>query len=403
MSTYTGRLLDKRKDELFAIVDDLDLRGGLPAGRAVTKYDLQEAIRAELKANRSVREDPRFEGIWAHMPESKKPSSLLRTAEKTHDGHDLVTLGGDLHPSYDSPRKSLDQLYHENTASPEAAAATVDGSTEVLTTLHDAILQGPKHIVDSLMHRGVDGVVDDLALVPVSNSLRRRASKSLALVARRGSTSLRHAAHETVGLVEEAQVKASQPWVVVGGILAAELAFIVYEAVPWVDKHYGPHEWLHRSSTPSFTLHLPVLSVLFHRTFFAALLLWVVGTYLLPLALATIFSFPTHADRRIRRHGRASGHPLAHLAPPNPLIFSLSRLALALLRGYVLAPPIASPTSVVESLKTALKEIAAGGPGSLGLAGGRYSFDGAVTGLWGVVAVGMGVASVVSSFAESRV
>lgn len=169
---------------------------------------------------------------------------------------------------------------------------------------------------------------------------------------------------------------------------------------------YGPHEWLHRSSTPSFTLHLPILSVLFHRTFFAALLLWVLATYLLPLALATIFSFPTHADRRIRRHGRSStggSHPLAHLAPPNPLIFSLSRLALALLRGYVLAPPLASPTSVVESLKTALREIAAGGPGSLGLAGGRYSFDGAVTGLWGVVAVGMGVASVVSGFAESRV
>lgn len=57
---------------------------------------------------------------------------------------------------------------------------------------------------------------------------------------------------------------------------------------------------------------------------------------------------------------------------------------------------------MVESLKTALLEIAAGGPGSLGLAGGRYSFDGAVTGLWGVVAVGMGVASVVCSFAESR-
>ncbi|GAA5839156.1 hypothetical protein JCM9279_002611 [Rhodotorula babjevae] len=401
MSTYTGRLTDKRKDELFAIVDDLDLRGGLPVGRAVTKYDLSEQIRAELKANRSVREDPRFEGIWAHMPESKKPSSILRNAEKTHDGHDLVTLGGDLHPNHDSPRKSLDQLYHESDASPEATVA--DAGAEVLTTLHDAILQGPKHIVDSLLHRGLDGVADDLALVPVTNSLRRRASKSLALVARRGSTSLRQAAHETVGLVEEAQVKASQPWVVVGGILAAELAFIVYEAVPWVDKHYGPHEWLHRSSTPSFTLHLPVLSVLFHKTFFAALLLWVIGTYLLPLALATIFSFPTHADRRIRRHGRASGHSLAHLAPPNPLIFSLARLALALLRGYVLAPPIASPTSVVESLKTALMEIAAGGPGSLGLAGGRYSFDGAVTGLWGVVAVGMGVASVVSSFAESRV
>lgn len=252
----TGRLTDKRKvrpaqacscnrvrradlpplppqDELFAIVDDLDLRGTLPVGRAVTKYDLSEQIRAELKANRSAREDSRFEGLWAHMPESKKPSSLLRNAEKTHDGHDLVTLGGDLHPSNDSPRKSLDQLYHESDASPEAAA---DAGAEVLTTLHDAILQGPKHIVDSLLHRGLDGVADDLALVPVTNSLRRRASKSLALVARRGSTSLRHAAHETVGLVEEAQVKASQPWVVVGGILAAELAFIVYEAVPWVDK-----------------------------------------------------------------------------------------------------------------------------------------------------------------------
>ncbi|GAA6055029.1 hypothetical protein JCM3770_006702 [Rhodotorula araucariae] len=387
MASFTGRLHDKRKEELQNIVDELNLRSSLPPGRQ-TKYDLQEAIRAELKSNRAAREDVRFEGLWAAMPESKK----------SHEGQEPIVLVETSGPSIGSPRKSLPVLHYESTH--EGAPAAEDAAGAVPTSFREAILN--THIVDTLLHRngyGDDG--DELALVPVSTSLRRRASQ----VVRRGSTSLRVAAHETVGFMEEAQVKASQPWVVVGGILAAELAFIVYEAVPWVDKHFGPHTWLHRAPTPAFTLHLPVLSVLLHRTFFAALVLWALTTYLLPLLLATFFSFPTHADRRIRRHARSgsANKSLAHLAPPNPLIFTLARFALALLRGYVLAPSTASPVGIVKNLSTALREIAAGGPGSLGLAGGRYSFEGAVHGVWGVVAVGMGVGAAVSAYAESRV
>ncbi|BGP43201.1 hypothetical protein JCM10450v2_007346 [Rhodotorula kratochvilovae] len=394
MASFTGRLHDKRKEELQNIVDELNLRSSLPPGRQ-TKYDLQEAIRAELKSNRSAREDARFEGLWAAMPESKKPSSLLRNAEETHEGHDPIVLGGTPGPSGGSPRKSLPELYHESTDEGTPAVDVAEGAAP--SSFREAILN--THIVDTLLHRnGFGGDGDELALVPVSNSLRRRASQ----VVRRGSTSLRLAAHETVGFMEEAQVKASQPWVVVGGILVAELAFIVYEAVPWVDKHFGPHTWLHRAPTPAFSLHLPVLSVLLHRTFFAALLLWALTTYLLPLLLATFFSFPTHADRRIRRHTSGGRKSLAHLAPPNPLIFTLARFALALLRGYVLAPSAASPAGIVQNLTTALREIAAGGPGSLGLAGGRYTFEGAVDGVWGVVAVGMGVGAAVSAYAESR-
>ncbi|GJN93784.1 hypothetical protein Rhopal_006842-T1 [Rhodotorula paludigena] len=396
MSTYTGAsqavlrraLQTKRKDELLAIVDDLNIRSSLSSDR-LTRPDLIEAIKDELRANPDAREDSRYSDLWAHMREGKKPTGRSRRS-----------MGG----------SALDD---ETDATP----APAEDDEAPVSTYREVILNN--HILDTLLHRD-DADPDARALVPASASLRRKTSRSLSLVARRSSASLRLAARETAGFVEEVQEKTSRPWVVIGAILVAELVWIVYEAVPWVDKRFGPHDWLHRATTPPFTLHLPVLSVLFHRTFYAALGLWVATTYLIPLAIALLAPFPSQADKRLRRlpgesrargsHSHARDSSLASawtsLSPPNPLIFALARLALALLRGYVLAgpaTPLEAPVGVLSNLKHLLKEIAAGGPGSLGLSRGSWSFEGAIHGVWGVVAVGMGAAAAVCAYAENRV
>lgn len=124
----------------------------------------------------------------------------------------------------------------------KAVERVVEGVQEVLSgedgadrereesTYRQAILNN--HILDTLLHGDSTSPTKDLAVVPATRSLRKRASQSL----RRGSVSLHHAAEEAVGFVETVQERASHAWVVVMGILVAELAWIVYEAIPWADK-----------------------------------------------------------------------------------------------------------------------------------------------------------------------
>ncbi|GAA5862022.1 hypothetical protein JCM8547_001561 [Rhodosporidiobolus lusitaniae] len=444
MTTYTGNLTTFRRDTLLSIHTALSLP--YPPGR-LTKYALAESIRAELKCNPSAREDPRFEDLWRHMPESRMaPEELERhlsqggavdlsegQTERVREGS-VASAGGGSRGA--SPRKSLGELYgREGTAGEAAGREDSDEPELIPSTYREAIIEGAPHILDSLFHSPRKVAEEaELALVPIeraSRGLRRKASVHFRETVRTGTE-----------LVGEAQERLSSAWVVVIGVIVAELIWVVWESVPWVDKAFGPLPYLFLPFAPlHFTLHLPVLSVLFHPTFFSALFLWGIGTIALPLLISTILAFPSSSLRSsssssgsnaqpvlergqrllpaalsssspsLRRssspskHSHSSSSP-SHtpLSPPNPLIFTLTRLSLSLLRGFVLSPtsPVSATETAFTHLRLALKEIAAGGPGALGLAGGRYRFEGAVEGYWGVMSVGMASASAVVAYAESR-
>ncbi|BGP11192.1 hypothetical protein JCM10049v2_007091 [Rhodotorula toruloides] len=386
MTIYSGPLQIKRKDDLHSIVLSLSLSSQLPQNRPYTKSDLVDLIRHELKTNPAARSDPRFEGLWHSMRESK---ALGRATSTDSEGSGSGVGVGLM---VESAKKAVERV--------------VEGVQEVLSgedgadrereesTYRQAILNN--HILDTLLHGDSTSPTKDLAVVPATRSLRKRASQSL----RRGSVSLHHAAEEAVGFVETVQERASHAWVVVMGILVAELAWIVYEAIPWADKHTGPLHWLHRAHpTRSLSFRLPVLSVLYHPTFLSALSLWALTTYLLPLALSTLISFPSHTPTRGRRRPQKRS-----IAPPNALIFTLTRLSIALLRGYILPSSShhsPSPSTAIRNLSHILSEVA-NGVGAHGLAGGRWSFEGAVEGVWGVVGVGMGVGTVVCLYAGEQ-
>ncbi|GAA5827912.1 hypothetical protein JCM11251_007727 [Rhodosporidiobolus azoricus] len=394
MTTYTGHLTSKRKDELLAIHSALSL--SLPSGRP-TKYDLAEQIRSELKSNSHAREDDRFVGLWEHMPESKMSEEELERHVGSGDAVDLgpglgrregsvASVGSAGDATGRSPRKSLDELYHAQTD--EDTAQRANGSVDdglLPSTYRERILEGAPHILDALLHSPSRHPATDesgLALIPAS-----RATRSLR---RRASMHVRGAAKSGVELVGETQEKLSNAWVVVMGIVATELAWVVYEAVPYYDYTFGPHPYL-LLPLPAleYTFHLPALSVLIHPTFLSALSLWSLTTLALPLLIATLVPFS-----RKNPAGRAG-----RISPPNAFIFSLTRLALALLRGYVLpstpSPSLAHPThtglAVVSTLRHALHEVIHPGTQGGGLKGGRYSFEGAVDGYWGVMALGMAV------------
>lgn len=301
---------------------------------------------------------------------------------------------------------------------------------EVVTSYRDALLHNK--IVDTLLHGGEGETVANAAasganqvltqaLVPASNALLRRTTRSgsFSHLARRGSVTLRHAARETATLVEDVQDKASQTWVIVALILAAELSWLVYESVPWVEHHFGPYDWLHRrTQTPAFDLKLPAVTVLLHPSFLRAVIAWALTTCLVPLVIATLVSFPHAANTSEQsqqhpttpRGGRrsavskrtAAAHK--HLSPPNAVIFTLSRLAIALLRGYILP---SSPSSTSSVASTALRNLGqilldARIAPSAATTVAKWSFDSAVEGVWGVVALGMGLGAVIGMYAEVR-
>lgn len=452
-----GTLTTKRKDELLAIASSLSLPSALPSSLPrATKWSLAENIRAELKSNPAARNDPRFEGLWSHMSESRMaPSELERhlaggrevdlTQGQTERVREASADSASVSRRAASPRKSSIQAQSQSQEEREEATRQAEEALLIPSTYREQILEGAPHIFEQLFspskhnaHSLVPAAVQELALVPsaaTTRSLRRRAS-----------TTLRATVKESASIVGEAQERLSSPWVVVIGVILAELGWVIWESVPWVDKvrfcvssfalplslltltpltrifkTYPSTPSLFLPSVPSFTLHLPVLSVLFHPTFLSALSLWSLGTLLLPLVIATLFAFPSSSGtssssastaglergqrllpaslggsgRRTASNSNSHSKGSGGIAPPNPLVFTLTRLSLSLLRGFILSPPPAAPTAVLHTLTDALRELVAGGPGALGLQGGRYTFERTVEGYWGVVGVGAAVSSVV--------
>jgi hypothetical protein len=369
-----------------------------------------------LKSNPQQRQDPRFIGLWHSMRESRK------SGEFTPDPHENAIEDGDSETSGDDDDNDDQQQQQQDQQEQPVG--------EVVTSYRDALLHNK--IVDTLLHGSEGGEaiasgasqVLNQALVPASNALLRRTTRSgsFSHLARRGSVTLRHAARETATLVEDVQDKASQTWVIVALILAAELSWLVYESVPWVEHHFGPHDWLHRAQqTPAFDLKLPAVTVLLHPSFLRAVIAWALTTCLVPLVIATLVSFP-HANpsseqsqqhpttpRGGRRSAVSKRTAVAHkhLSPPNAVIFTLSRLAIALLRGYIL-PTSSSSSSTSTVASTALRNLgqilldARIAPSSAATTVAKWSFDSAVEGVWGVVALGMGLGAVIGMYAEVR-
>ena len=365
-----------------------------------------------MKSNPQQRQDPRFIGLWHSMRESRK------SGEFTPDPHENAIEDGDSEMTAEDDDNDQQQDQQDQPVG------------EVVTSYRDALLHNK--IVDTLLHGGEGETVANAAasganqvltqaLVPASNALLRRTTRSgsFSHLARRGSVTLRHAARETATLVEDVQDKASQTWVIVALILAAELSWLVYESVPWVEHHFGPHDWLHRAQqTPAFDLKLPAVTVLLHPSFLRAVIAWALTTCLVPLVIATLVSFPHAANTSEQsqqhpttpRGGRrsavskrtAAAHK--HLSPPNAVIFTLSRLAIALLRGYILP---SSPSSTSSVASTALRNLGqilldARIAPSAATTVAKWSFDSAVEGVWGVVALGMGLGAVIGMYAEVR-
>ena len=97
------------------------------------------------------------------------------------------------------------------------------------------------------------------------------------------------------------------------------------------EQTLGPHHWLLRSPTPSFSLPYPDLSILYHPTFLSSLFSWTLFTVLIPLIVALFLATPSDDDSE--RSSRKSRRK--KVAPPQALQFALARIGCAVLWGYI--------------------------------------------------------------------
>ncbi|GAA5989742.1 hypothetical protein JCM5350_000124 [Sporobolomyces pararoseus] len=456
MSKYEGPLQALRRPELLEIVQDL---GVAPTHNGyLSKYQLVELVRATLKSSPHKRNQEQFRGIWEHMPESQMPEEELERIVKENGAMEdpLLNVEESFERGEGDDRKSLDRLYHhDSTTTGDTSRSQSEGAGSPLPSMREAILHphifdtllqsSPRQLVNSAISAASQTIdqlhqqeeeVGPLALVPASRSLRRKASRSLSLVGKTSSHNLRVVARGSVAAVAEAQYRLSSSWILILTILFAEYSWITYEALPWIEYSFGPYPSLFLPDLPAASFHFPAFHLLFHPFFTFALIRYSFQTLLVPFILSLIFAFPassSSSSSSTQPQSRGGRRNRRTLSTPSPLIFALTRLSIALLKGYILPSPSSSSTaalheiashsrlSLSKTLRTLLQEASESGytpglstfatswrttgwkemvGGIAGNGGGerRWRVEEIVEGgrIWGVVALGMGVAAVVS-------
>lgn len=150
-------------------------------------------------------------------------------------------------------------------------------------------------------------------------SLRRSASK-------RTLAAARVATRETIEVVGTAQARLSEGWVIVAALVGLEAAWLVWEAITWDLHSIGPFRWfLINHETPAKFYRLPNLAALVVPPFTSSILPYTILTILLPLFASLLLALPKEAPRK------------RTIAPPNAVSFSIARLAIVILSGYIFA------------------------------------------------------------------
>ncbi|KAL8277096.1 hypothetical protein RQP46_010524 [Phenoliferia psychrophenolica] len=308
INIYSGALHPKRKAELEEIATQMSV--SLPIG--YVKYDVEEAVKENLRKNKTVRGDPAYAGLWEAMNESSEEESseeLSDLSESDDDDSDAANTASS-RPRATARRSSL-----------KPAVASTSSSTSLVSPGAPTALGRRSPSARLSSRRSLGGGAFASPIATKQNQVRSlRKEKSFPQLRKVAVK----AKEETIKVVGGAQETFSQAWTITAGTVAAELAFLAWAAVPWNNHTFGPHEWLSRGPTPAITLPLPDLTVLSHPTFVTPLLSWTTLSFLLPLALSLLVAFPSSSKR-------------GGIAPPNPVTFNVFRLSCAILVHYIFA------------------------------------------------------------------
>ncbi|KAK4052306.1 hypothetical protein OIO90_004387 [Microbotryomycetes sp. JL221] len=290
---------------------------GVPIPVSGLKFDISDAIQAAFRNTPDLRLDERFEGLWHDLTKQSK-STIEAIADAANDLTDRV--------NYDDI----------------ASSSPVRAVSQALTVA-----------------------------TPNSGRLTRSASR-LSLAVRKSSSNLAQRAVAAERQAEKGlltvQIGFNETWILTTSIVLLELGFLMYSAVPWQPKSY---EWFISKSLSPLKIYEPNVSVLVHPTFRDAFVKWTLMTIVIPLVVSVILTFPDEVQpsfgdwismsdasspepepargtnqRRITGVTRNEDYNQAQdrRRPfgANAVSFTIARLAIVVLRGYVFASPVSS-------------------------------------------------------------
>jgi len=275
-----------------------------PGKRWASSHDLASLAKSVASSPaRSVR------GAASHLPSPPSASQLANGLDSiTHSLSDAASSTAQaLKPAV---RATLSSSRHAATAT---ASAVQPAATHAADAFSSATLSAASSAVQSLNDANNQLTPRNL------RSLRRSASKRTLAVARL-------AKEETIDVVGSAQAKLSEGWVIVAALVGIEAAWLVWEAIAWELHSVGPFDWfLFKHTTPAKFYRLPNLGALFVPPFMSSILPYTFLTVVLPLVASVLLALPKEAPQK------------RTLAPPNPVSFSIARLAVVILSGFVFA------------------------------------------------------------------
>nr|XP_031861908.1 uncharacterized protein CI109_002738 [Kwoniella shandongensis]KAA5528980.1 hypothetical protein CI109_002738 [Kwoniella shandongensis] len=342
MSTYTGSLLTKRKNDLVEIAQAL----GLPDTDARIA-DLVRNIQSHLEANETeLIQSPRFKGLYKKRSSgTHPPDSDSESPSASNDVKNVVTAG------IKSSRKSMNKAFDKVQSVVDAANIPLPESPVSLAKISDVANAANESVSNALvpaqqMSKDLTSRFLETRVGGVSSSLVTYTSKGqerVDVVVRH----LRDALSTSKTLVVSA--------------LSLELVLLFSHVLQFYDHtYYFPPPGGDRGTlasllrvlffwlpTSTLTFRLPELGGVFGSDVWSATAWWFFTTVLPPLALSTVVSFAP--QKGIHRHGGPNTRYQASHPPiptPDYLSFTFIRLALLLL-------PLtsAAPSSFVDALE----------------------------------------------------
>ncbi|KAG8908837.1 hypothetical protein FRB99_003075 [Tulasnella sp. 403] len=292
MTTYTGALAAKKKQELQDLATDL----GVDTGG--TKESLQERIKAHLAANQDLMSDPRFSGLYSKRKAlknteeaSQQPSEPSPAVEESYGVQTRRSAARISHPP-SSPDLRLKVKEAQQVALPPTSPVR-----SVIAALSNAMPSAPEP-------EAVVQAVEEQSRVFYAEAHRALTNTRAFLSNARNISSL---------------------------TLLAELLFIIYVFVPWdyyavplgTTNHSVPTPATDGPSTdalvPGRVVHIPYPPASFLKSVstYSLLLRWAIPNLLLPQMIGVLVSF-------------RAGEQWIQARQPDPLSAAIVRIACAI-------------------------------------------------------------------------
>lgn len=185
---------------------------------------VEDAIKDALRDSKSLRESKQFKGLWESMNEEEPTTN--QSPKRLSAPNSTTTSTGR------TPRRSIISKVPSTGNLKSTIQEKVDDAKNSLpdarSLIPSSVANGVEQLGELVPHVDTDALAEKVDL----NRVKRLGRKSIG--------NLKKVAKESVEVVQEGTVKvqevASEKWTVVTSLIAVELGYLGWSAVPWATK-----------------------------------------------------------------------------------------------------------------------------------------------------------------------